>query len=382
VLTIYFTGLHEPELQGSEFRVCQNYPNPVNDWATITIDIPEKDKLTVSVVDVSGREILKTAKVLDKGRHSFRFTPGGSNLYFFTAQWKGRTRSIKILQTVSGYSNSCSIEYIGGTTLSNSFKAMEDVLEFTYTPGDELLYVGYSEALQSGIADDPEQSRTYFFQFASNIPFPGTPVVTYDGKVYTTIQIFSQCWLQENLDAGEILYGNINQSNNGLTEKYCYNDEQDSCNKYGGLYRWDEIMNYTTSEGAQGICPSGWHLPADEELKILEGDMDSHYKIGDPAWDSAQWRGYDAGLNLKSKWGWGGNGNGTDLYGFSGKPAGFRDGIWGGFANSNRYADWWTSTRSAGDEMWVTHLSHDNSGVGRFDYDTNWGFHVRCLKDN
>lgn len=28
-------------------------------------------------------------------------------------------------------------------------------------------------------------------------------------------------------------------------------------------------MNYSTVEGAQGICPSGWHIPRDSEWKTL-----------------------------------------------------------------------------------------------------------------
>ncbi len=51
------------------------------------------------------------------------------------------------------------------------------------------------------------------------------------------------------------------------------------------LYQWEEMMQYTTQQGAQGICPPGWHLPTDEEWKVLEGAVDSQYGIGDPEWD-------------------------------------------------------------------------------------------------
>ena len=74
-------------------------------------------------------------------------------------------------------------------------------------------------------------------------------------------------------------------TDNGTMEKYCYNNEPDSCTKYGGLYQWDEMMQYTTQQGVQGICPPGWHLPTDEEWKVLEGAVDSQYGIGDPEWD-------------------------------------------------------------------------------------------------
>jgi hypothetical protein len=34
---------------------------------------------------------------------------------------------------------------------------------------------------------------------------------------------------------------------------------------YGSLYQWSEMMQYTTQQGAQGICPPGWRLPVDED---------------------------------------------------------------------------------------------------------------------
>jgi uncharacterized protein (TIGR02145 family) len=125
------------------------------------------------------------------------------------------------------------------------------------------------------------KAPSYTFQFATNIPCPGMPTVEYEGQVYNTIQIFSQCWLKENLNVGMMIPEAKDQSNNGIIEKYCYNNEPDSCAKYGGLYRWDEMMQYTTQQGTQGICPPGWHLPTDEEWKVLEGAVDSQYGIGD-----------------------------------------------------------------------------------------------------
>jgi len=53
---------------------------------------------------------------------------------------------------------------------------------------------------ESGILDTPDYDTGYTFQFATNIPCPGTPTVTYEGQVNNTIQIFSQCWFKENLN--------------------------------------------------------------------------------------------------------------------------------------------------------------------------------------
>jgi len=88
----------------------------------------------------------------------------------------------------------------------------------------------------------------------------GSPVL-YGGETYQTILIGSQCWFQENLNVGTRINGSSNQTDNGEIEKYCYNNLDANCVTYGGLYQWDEAMQYVTTAGTQGICPDGWHIP-------------------------------------------------------------------------------------------------------------------------
>ncbi len=78
-------------------------------------------------------------------------------------------------------------------------------------------------------------------------------------------------------------------TNNSSIEKYCYNDVPANCETYGGLYQWDEIMQYTTTPGVQGICPSGWHLPTGEEWKQMEMALGMSQSEA----DLYNWRGTD-----------------------------------------------------------------------------------------
>jgi len=253
---------------------------------------------------------------------------------------------------------------------------------FSYDLGDELLFVGYSGTEESGILDAPLSSETYEFQFATNIPCIGTPFIEYEGKTYNTIQIYSQCWLKENLDVGLQVPGNVNQSDNGIIEKYCFDNMPDSCLKYGGFYQWNELMQYSTQQGTQGICPPGWHVPTDEEWKVLEGAVDSQFGIGSQEWDvSLAFRGYNAGTNLKTNYGWNSGGNGNDLFGFRGLPGGFH--ISGGiYYNILLGGNWWTSTQSSTTTGWNRYLSYFHTTVDRNGGDSkNHGFSVRCVKD-
>jgi len=54
-----------------------------------------------------------------------------------------------------------------------------------------------------------------------------------------------------------------------MAEKYFYNDSDSIGKIYGGLYTWEEAMNYQTESGSQGICPPGWQVPAGKYVAAL-----------------------------------------------------------------------------------------------------------------
>jgi len=217
--------------------------------------------------------------------------------------------------------------------------------------------------------------------FFGNVPqpCPGIPTVIYDEQIYNTVLIGDQCWLKENLNIGTRINGVDTAFNNGTIEKYCYDDLESNCDTYGGLYLWNEMMQYTTTEGAQGICPAGWHIPTDDEWKILEGTVDSQYPVGDPEWDITGMRGFDAGLNLKSITGWMYDGNGTDLYGFTGLPVGKLNGH--AFYNLGYACDFWSSTEYNTYAKLNRNLQYSNDGAARYNSWFTNGFSVRCLLD-
>ncbi len=115
-----------------------------------------------------------------------------------------------------------------------------------------------------------------------------------DGNTYDTIAIGTQCWMKQNMRVGTMLIARMDsngtvgtlQSNNGIIEKYCYNNDPDNCTDDhpnepdGGLYTWDEAMQYDTTEGAQGICPDGWHIPTNMDLYTLYNYLDP--TVNDP----------------------------------------------------------------------------------------------------
>jgi uncharacterized protein (TIGR02145 family) len=213
-----------------------------------------------------------------------------------------------------------------------------------------------------------------------------------DGQQYPTVQIGTRCWMARNLNIGAYVYSyytgidHSEQTNNGNIEKFCLANNPSLCDTFGGLYSWNEMMEYVASEGAQGICPAGWHIPSDNEWKMLEGTVDSQYGVGDPVWDQNYgYRGADAGARLMEA----GNKHwnnqyapvtGNNLSGFTALPGGDR--TYDGWMNGNYgYTGFfWTSTQSAADKAWIRRLDGEFAGVYRVHHHLkNNGFSVRCV---
>lgn len=91
------------ESMGTEkaFYLNQNYPNPVYDQTTISVFIPEKDKTYLMISDLLGRQVISESKVLEAGKHFFRFSPGNGDVFFLTIMWRGINQSIKILNAMN-----------------------------------------------------------------------------------------------------------------------------------------------------------------------------------------------------------------------------------------------------------------------------------------
>jgi len=195
-----------------------------------------------------------------------------------------------------------------------------------------------------------------------NVTCTGTPTVTYSGKTYNTVQIGNQCWLKENLDVGTMINSMQNATNNGIIEKYCYDDNAANCNTYGGLYQWNEVMQYSTTPGTKGICPTGWHIPTNAELQVLAEAVCNKSNA------------------LKSIGQGSGSGQGTNTSGFSALLAGYRynDGF---FYYLGNQADFWSSTEISSNLAYIRHLYSTGSSIAlEIDY-KGLGFSARCAKD-
>jgi uncharacterized protein (TIGR02145 family) len=200
-----------------------------------------------------------------------------------------------------------------------------------------------------------------------------------DGKTYHTVQIGNQCWFAENINIGTRINGLDNQTDNAVIEKYCYDDNESNCNIYGGLYQWDEMMQYTTNESSRGVCPIGWHVPSDNEWKTLEMTLGMDQTTA----DATGWRGNDEGGKLKAVSNlWNGENVGaTNTSHFTALPSGNRNS--GKYYNSiGFFTDFWTSTFDTGTQgIWYRLLQIDHAQIQRVQGIREFGTPLRCVKD-
>ena len=187
---------------------------------------------------------------------------------------------------------------------------------------------------------ESSSSSSRLNQFNPDIEY-GELLDSRDGQTYKTVEIGSQTWMAENL-------------NFKTDSSFCFSNDETNCITYGRLYTWTE---------ATSACPSGWHLPSNDEWNTL------FTAVGGAS---------TAGPVLRATSGWYGNSNGSDDFGFSALPAGDRYNN-GEYNGESVAAFFWSSTdyNNVG-AYYISLPYYGNTELNRKGKD--YGFSVRCLK--
>ena len=179
--------------------------------------------------------------------------------------------------------------------------------------------------------------------------------------------------MQENLNVGSMIHSNQESADNGIIEKYCYNNDSSNCTVYGGLYQWNEMMDYNPSDNknpgtTQGICPEGWHVPSKAEwtelIDFIGGDSIAGGKLKETG--TEHWLSPNAGANNES--------------GFTALGAGYR-GQNKEFYNIKMVLGYWYSTEWNSEMAWFAPIDFDDSEAKAGFYYKELGHSVRCIKN-
>lgn len=193
--------------------------------------------------------------------------------------------------------------------------------------------------------------------------------ITYGEQLYHTVLIGTQCWMKENLNIGTMIGGYSDQTNNGIIEKYCYNNNPLKCDDYGALYQWNEAMGYNNlTNNIQGICPSGFHVPSNENWELLVNYLGGASVAGGKMKETGFAHWYSP------------NNGATNESGFTALGAGrlVSNGV---FEDIMYYAFIWSSTGELSGDSWARNMNCIASGIYTL-LDWQWyGYSVRCIKD-
>ncbi|MBK9099116.1 MAG: T9SS type A sorting domain-containing protein [bacterium] len=340
------------------YSVSNNYPNPFNPTTRFVITIPVSGIVKVEVFNLLGQIVLDvTEKTFDAGTNYIDIELNGLPNGFYISRITIDDKYVVVKKMMLIYGS----QHL--TTIGSPINIPLNKSNNTYlvTKIDSLVATSSIIGRKTfsnlpGITSDTlDLGNLAIERFC-----PDCPTVLYEGKTYHTVKIGTQCWLKENLEAGIYIPGSQNATNNGIIEKYCYNNDPNNCNTYGGLYHWNEAMQYITSN-AQGICPPGWHIPTLSELLTLRATVNN---------DGNALKAVGQGI---------GSGAGTNISGFSALLAGYRygNGVFYGLGEGTLF---WGSTESSS-EAYILSLGSEGGDIYIYSTDKSFGFSVRCLKD-
>jgi len=194
-------------------------------------------------------------------------------------------------------------------------------------------------------------------------------VTDIDGNEYSTVTIGTQVWMGENLkttkfrDGTDIPYiPNEDEWRALSTPGYCYYDNSWSdALVYGALYNW-----HTVNTG--NLCPTGWHVPSDEEWTTLITYLGGDTLVGGKLKDTGTtfWESPNEGA--------------TNETGFSALPGGYRSSS-GSFHGIRVGSDFWSSSVYIWDEVIFIGLYNITSNPFKSHADKPAGMSVRCICD-
>lgn len=329
------------------------YPNPLIESTIVEFINQNPQTISLEVFNELSTLIVKKDVMVQNGPQKFKISGLNAGIYTFVVSSKEWTYSAKII-SLGEKSKNATIKQQSvdlGSTHERAVESTKDLVEMQYNDGEIILFKGFSGDYARVLTLLPTQSQAVNFEFI--------PCSDDDGNNYAVVTIGTQTWMAENL-------------NYETADSWWYNNSSVNGAIYGRLYKWYAALT---------ACPSGWHLPSDDEWKTLEMFLGMSQSQA----DQTGWRGTDEGGKMKETGitHWDSPNTGAEnSSGFTALPGGYRYGnMYFGKLGSDGY--WWSSTQhsSITTEAWTRSLRNEGSTVGRNFHSKQDGFSVRCLRD-
>ncbi|MFO7657663.1 MAG: FISUMP domain-containing protein, partial [Bacteroidales bacterium] len=182
-----------------------------------------------------------------------------------------------------------------------------------------------------------------------------------DNQKYMTVKIGDTWWMAQNLnyrDTGTVYY-------NG--------DSATHAATYGRLYTWTSAMkgspsSITNPSGVQGVCPSGWHLPANAEWNNLISELGGTTSAGSLLKETGN-------INWSAA-----NTDATNESGFTARPGGIVN-VSLASSEEGTAAYFWSSTETNETNAFSKKLVDTGGGVTENSLQKSNHLSVRCIKN-
>jgi len=285
------------------FVVSENYPNPFRDETRVNFSVPELQTVRAEIYNILGQRVMSDEITLSPGYYSINLSLSYLSTGIYFLHFRGLEQQTIKLTKVGG-------DVIGGigrgSTKATShsgiglsmLKPSREFTEFTIR-----------------VEKDWYESRsvTKHFESDTTINIPLVLLAEYlltdiDDNEYQTVKIGDQWWMAENLKTtryrnGDAIPANLDnaQWQNTTSDAYAVyphgdvdgiNSEEEMVDAYGKLYNWYAV------DDERGLCPTGWHIPSDDEWKQLEMYLGMTREDADNPGSIS--RGIDEGGKMKS----------------------------------------------------------------------------------
>jgi|WetSurMetagenome_2_1015567.scaffolds.fasta_scaffold00007_91 uncharacterized protein (TIGR02145 family) len=370
-------------------------PNPMKDYSRMLFDLPLSGETFIALFDISGKEIATLKQALTKGQNAFiiRGVTEGAYLIRINSGKFSITGKLICLGSEGGNPEITfeSLSASVGEKQPDLINSKGSQVPMQYNNGDVLKFTSLSGNSSTVVTDIPTSSKTITFNFV--------PCFDKDANIYSVVQIDTQVWMAENLKTTKFNDGTgIPKVTDAAAwtalryaPAYCWPmNDSTNYNRYGALYDWWSVSNGS-------LCPTGWHVPSDNEFLAMENYLISHGYNYDNS-TSGNYIGIacasptsvpDQG-GMRELWypsstpgdiGSESYSYKRNISGFSAFAVAFRvgDGSFGVFGN---VASWWTSTSVDMGRSRYHSMNYNNNSLAQAGATYNWvGFSVRCVKD-
>jgi uncharacterized protein (TIGR02145 family) len=371
------------EKQSSELKI---YPNPMTDNSTLEVYPPVKGDATISVLDFTGKQIVRLQSYLENSLQVFRLSGMKNGFYLVNIKGNNYKLSSNLLCN-GGSSGTAKIEklYSTGQALDEKVSKVDNkgifaTIDMAYTTGDRLKLTAISGNYSTVRIDIPVSDKTINFVFIS--------CTDGDNNNYPVVEIGTQKWMAENLKTtkyrnGELIGTTIPATLDILGEstpkyQWAYDGNESNVATYGRLYTWYVL------DDARNVCPTGWHSPLDSEWTTLT-DFLSNNGYG------YEGSGTDIAKSIASASGWttfdtpgalGNDQKSNNAIGFTALPGGYRYSAGSSFRNIGGMSYWWTSTGFSAENAYNRYLGYHLSDAYGTNITKKNGYSVRCLMNN